>query len=148
MDGSTVNICALDLSKAFDKVNHCGLFIKLMRRYIPVQLLQTLECLFSCCWTCIKWKSATSSFFRIDSGVRQGSVLSPFMFALYIDDVVKKLHFRQKFSIVLYADDILILAPTVTELQRLLIECEQELIWLDMSINVKKVLLSTYWPQQ
>jgi hypothetical protein len=63
MDGSTVNICALDLSKAFDKVNHCGLFIKLMRRFIPVQLLQTLECLFSCCWTCIKWKSVTSCFF-------------------------------------------------------------------------------------
>ena len=60
------------------------------------------------------------------------------MFALYIADVAKNLHFRQKFFIVLYADDIIILAPTVTELQRLLIECEQELKWLDMSINVKK----------
>ena len=138
MDGSTVNLCALDLSKAFDKVNHCALFMKLMRKFIPVQLLQTLESLFSCCWTCIKWKSVTSNFFRIDSGVRQGSVLSPFMFALYINDVVKKLHFHQRFFIVLYADDILILAPTVSELQRLLHECEQELAWLDMVINVKK----------
>jgi hypothetical protein len=138
MDGSTVNLCALDLSKAFDKVNHSALFIKLMRRCIPVQLLRILENLFSCCWTCIKWKSATSNFFRINSGVRQGSVLSPFMFALYINDVVKCLDFRQKLFIVLYADDILILAPTVSELQRLLLECERELIWLDMRINVKK----------
>ena len=37
--GSTVNICALDLSKAFDKVNHHALSIKLMRRHIPVKLL-------------------------------------------------------------------------------------------------------------
>ena len=41
--GSTVNICALDLSKAFDKMNHCGLFIKLMERNIPVNLLSLLE---------------------------------------------------------------------------------------------------------
>ena len=33
--GSTINICTLDLSKAFDKMSHCGLFIKLMERRIP-----------------------------------------------------------------------------------------------------------------
>jgi len=30
--GSTVNVCAIDVSKAFDKMNHYGLFIKLMKR--------------------------------------------------------------------------------------------------------------------
>jgi hypothetical protein len=40
-----------------------------------------------------------------------------------------------------YADDILILAPTATELQRLLSACECELNWLDMAINVKKNLV-------
>jgi len=30
--GSTMNLCAIDLSKAFDKVNHNGLYIKLMKR--------------------------------------------------------------------------------------------------------------------
>ena len=69
------------------------------------------------------------------------------MFALYINDVIKTLDFRQKFFIVLYADDILILAPTVTELQRLLFECERELAWLDMRVNVKKVFLFTHRPQ-
>ena len=33
-NGSTVNLCALDISKAFDRVNHHGLFVKLMRRFI------------------------------------------------------------------------------------------------------------------
>jgi len=136
--GSTVNLCAIDLSKAFDKVNHNALYIKLMERHVPVELLNTLFNLFSNCWTCIKWKNVISSFFSIAFGVRQGSVLSPRMFALYIDDVVRHLNYRQHFYIVLYADDILILAPTVTELQRLLSECECQLNWLDMSINVKK----------
>ena len=40
--------------------------------------------------------------------------------------------------VVLYADDILILTSSVSELQRLLHICENELIWLDMSINVNK----------
>jgi len=33
--GSTAYLCAIDLSKAFDKVNHHALFLKLMRRHIP-----------------------------------------------------------------------------------------------------------------
>ena len=53
--GNTVNICALDLSKAFDKVNHQALFIKLMKRNIPVPLLSLIENLFCCCSSCIKW---------------------------------------------------------------------------------------------
>jgi len=36
--GSTVNVCLLDLSKAFDKMNHSPLFIKLMDRLIPGQV--------------------------------------------------------------------------------------------------------------
>ena len=34
--GTTINLCSLDLSKAFDKVNHFGLYNKLMIRAIPV----------------------------------------------------------------------------------------------------------------
>jgi len=40
--------------------------------------------------------------------------------------------------ILLYADDILLIAPSVTSLQQLLNICEQELEWLDMSLNAKK----------
>ena len=40
--GTTVNVCAFDLSKAFDKMNH-GLFLKLMEKRIPVNLLSLIE---------------------------------------------------------------------------------------------------------
>ena len=42
-NGSTVNICALDLTKAFDKMNHRGLFIRLMQRHLPLNVLCVLE---------------------------------------------------------------------------------------------------------
>ena len=83
-NGSTINLCSLDLSKAFDKVNHHALFIKLMNRCIPINLLCLLESWYSNCQTCIKWNSITSRFFKIHFGVRQGSVLSPTLFAVYM----------------------------------------------------------------
>jgi len=41
--GSAVNLCVLDITKAFDRLNHDGLFINLMRRFIPATLLNVLE---------------------------------------------------------------------------------------------------------
>ena len=139
--GSTVNICALDLSKAFDKMNHDALFIKLMRRNIPSELLCIFESWFSQCYTCVKWFGFKSVYYHITIGCRQGGVLSPFLFAVYIDDVVKLVCndiYGSTLSIVLYADDIILLSPSIQALQSLLIVCESELCYLDMVINAKK----------
>jgi len=136
--GCTVNLCAIDLSKAFDKVNHHALFIKLMKRHIPVELLEVLENLFHCCYSFVKWNNAWSSVIEISLGVRQGSVLSPFLFAVYLDDLSKTCSLASDCSILLYADDILLLSLSVTRLEQLLHACECELAWLDMSINFSK----------
>ena len=78
--GTTTNICSIDLSKAFDKVNHHALFIKLIKRHFPVQLLDIIVNLFTDCLSCVKWDNTYSSMFVITFGVRQGSVLSPILF--------------------------------------------------------------------
>jgi Reverse transcriptase (RNA-dependent DNA polymerase) len=136
--GSTVNLCALDLSKAFDKVNHNALFMKLMKRHVPVELLTLLERWLYGCFACVKWENAWSSFFILNFGVRQGSVLSPFLFAIYIDDVAKSYLSTQGLYLVLYADDLLLISPTVSGLEKLLHICERELVLLDMAINTTK----------
>ena len=143
--GNTVNLCAIDLSKAFDKTNHHALFIKLMNRNIPVQLLSILENWLGICWTCVRCDSCTSRFFQIKIGVRQGSVLSPYLIAVYLDDLVHHYSPGYGIRIILYADDILIIAPSVCELQRLLSICEKELEWLDVN-QCKKILLYSCWP--
>ena len=88
--GSTVNVCSLDLSKAFDKMNHHGLFIKLMERHLPNKILSILERWFAISVTCVKWCNRFSAFFNLSCCVRQGGVLSPYPFACFIDSVVDK----------------------------------------------------------
>jgi len=77
-NGSTVNMCTLDLSKAFDRTNHYAHFIKLMQRNLPVQLLTLIEFWFSVSVACVNWKGHFSAFYSLTTGVRQGGVLSPF----------------------------------------------------------------------
>jgi len=76
----------------------------------------------------------TLSFF----GFRQGSVLSHFLFSVYADDLAKSCSSFMGSFIVLYADNIIHLAPTVSQLQKLLTNCERVLDQLDMAINSKK----------
>ena len=65
-------------------------YIKLMKRGFPVAFLVLLEKWFEMLVTCVRWHGHDSEFFRLIAGVRQGGVLSPFLFAIFVDDVVKK----------------------------------------------------------
>jgi hypothetical protein len=109
-----------------------------MKRRVPNILIELLEFWLSNCWSCIKWGSVFSDMFIIETGVRQGSVLSPFLFAIYINDLINLPKIGFEVYTILYADDILLLASSVYVLQMMFNICEKELIWLDMSINVKK----------
>ena len=120
-NGPTLNVCALNLSKAFDCMNHHALFIKLMERKFTSELLFILETWFRFSVSCVRWGTCFSNFFSLSAGVRQGGVLSPYFFAVFVDDIVYKVQMSNIGCyisstcgcIYLYADDILLLAPTV-----------------------------------
>jgi len=95
-----------------------------------VILLELLENLFRVCCSCVKWNDVMSNFLTINFRGRQGSVLSPYLFAVYVNDVD---YSGTSCHVILYADDILSLASSISELEKLLHACQKELSWLDMS---------------
>ncbi len=144
--GSTVNICALDISKAFDKINtHC-LLLKLMQRRLPIQFITLFKRWFCNVFIKVRWGNHLSTFFRLVSGVRQGGILSPVFFCIYIDCVIDRIadldigcYVHGFFSgIWLYADDIILLSASLDGLQRLVNACVTELEHLDLIVNSGK----------
>ena len=110
-----------------------GLFINLMRWFIPATLLNVLEKWLGVCYTYIRHlEFGLFAYVKLTSGVRQGGVLSPYLFATYIDDSINHVHNKQigcmynyvNACIVMYADDILLLAPSVHSLLIMVSVCE------------------------
>ena len=126
-NGSDVHVVLLDASKAFDRVDH----IKLFKGVCPT-LLKLFFNMYSQQTMTVQWGNVTSDAFKTSNGVKQGGVLSPILFTLYIDILLSRLkscgfgcYIGQSFVGALgYADDIVLLAPTRYSLSRLLKECE------------------------
>ena len=129
--GSQVFGCFLDASKAFDLVDHQILFQKLFDRGLPLPVLRFLTSWYKFQKCCVHWGSCFSAPFSVSNGVRQGSVLSPLLFAVYIDELLSDLsscgvgcYCGDLFAgCVCYADDIVLLAPCQSALRTMLSIC-------------------------
>ena len=144
--GSTVNVSLLDLSKAFDRVNHAVLFRKLLCKGLPTNIVQLLYSWYSSGNAFVRWRTGISQCFSLSSGVRQGGVLSPVLFTVYVDSVIDRLQSagvgcvmgNQYFGCIMYADDLVLMSISVTEMQTMVDICVDELRGLDMVLNPGK----------
>ena len=104
---------------------------------------------------CIKWGKNSSTYFNVSNGVRQGGVLSPKMFAIYIDDLSLDLatctsgcYIDDQFmNHIMYADDICLLAPSAIGLQRMLDVCLDFSIRNDIKFNPIKSVCIVFKPK-
>jgi Reverse transcriptase (RNA-dependent DNA polymerase) len=109
--GDTAYIAALDIAKAFPRVNHDAVLIKLFTSKFPRAIIDLLSHWFERSFLNVKWFDCISNPFTLRTGVNQGSVLAPFIFAPLVDDVISKCITWQRYDsgiIIVYADDILL----------------------------------------
>ena len=122
----------LDCSKAFDKCRFDKLFSKLISKGFPPVVVRVLVFVYEEQAGCVKLGGRKSSYFFLSNGTRQGSVLSPLLFSVYLDDLLKELrglglgcHIGGYwYGAMGYADDLVLLAPNREVLQRMLIICQ------------------------
>ena len=114
-------IAFLDLEKAFDRIPRGNLWQALNTYDIPMDLQRAIESTYSMCLSKVNTQMGGGKWFDTKSGVRQGSILSPLLFILYMDLVIKEVHGindNDKQFILAYADDIAQTAATKDELDK------------------------------
>ncbi len=131
--GSKVLAVFLDASKAFHKVEHAKLFPELLKRKICPVVVRYLFMSYQVSKLSVKWGDSQSVSFSQGNGVKQGAVLSPILFAVYLDPLLKRLRDcgvgchvgSTSTNVFAYADDLLLLAPTYGAMRELLRICEE-----------------------
>ena len=150
--GSNVYVAFLDFSKAFDKISHCGLFLKLMKRNVPLCFLLIIMYWYMNMQYNVKWAGTFSEQFPVLCGTKQGGILSPDFFAIYINDLIILLkqsgvgcHILRRFiACLLFADDVSLIAPTRGSLQRLLNICANYCVDHCLHFNVAKTKIMVF----
>ena len=150
LSGSDTFCCYVDFKKAFDSVNRERLWDKLARYGINGPFLSTLQSLYEEYQCCVEVNGNCTPWFEVNNGVKQGCILSPSLFNLYINDLLKKLG-RLGFGVhvgcdgrevgvpaLAFADDIALVAPTPNALQSMLTTLEEWCMNNGIAINISK----------
>jgi hypothetical protein len=129
--------CFVDLEKAFDRVPRKVIEFALRKKGVEEKLVQTVMRLYEGARTRVRVDSEVSEPFEVKVGVHQGSVLSPLLFVAVMDVLGEGVRRGLLFEL-LYADDLVIMAESLQELEGKYIEWKNTLESKGLRVNVGK----------
>ena len=118
------------MRKAFDTVPRNMLWYKLIKTGIHGKFLSPLQSLYDNVKCAVKVNDCLTPWLKVDTGVKQGCLLFPSLFAIYINDLTERINrlgcgtqiYDIQLTILLYADDIAVIAPDESKLPLMLNE--------------------------
>lgn len=124
-------VCFIDVQKAYDRVWRDGLWEKLYGYGIRGKLWRVLRSVYESVESSVIINDRRTRFFNVDVGLRQGCLMSPILFALYINGLaeeVKKANLGSRIirsgidrcGILMFADDIALVAENKSDLLKLM----------------------------
>ncbi|KAI8498288.1 hypothetical protein Bbelb_242320 [Branchiostoma belcheri] len=138
----------IDFKKAFGSIHRASLWDIAASYGIPEQFVNAFKSLYANSRCCVRTEGGTTDFFDIVTGVRQGCILSPFLFLLTIDFVLRKttedgregVRWREgeKLADLDFADDLALLSENNQDLQHLTTKLEQFAGKVGLRISIEK----------
>ncbi len=119
----------IDFFKCFDVINRDLLFFKLTEYGVDGKMYNTLKMMYTNTYSCVNINNKHTDWFKTENGCRQGDVLSPTAFSIIINDLLKelntsnlgvKLDANLVLSVLAFADDIVLIAESAENLQKLI----------------------------
>lgn len=149
---SKIFSCFVDFKKAFDSVPRDTLLKKLLNIGITGKVFNIIRDIYTSDQACIKLDGSRSPMFNLSLGVRQGCILSPLLFNIFLCDLAKKLselntNLKLKDTCInslFWADDLVLLADSEEKLKEMLKILEDYCRTNELTINTKKTKCMTF----
>jgi len=151
-----IYFCFTDYAKAFDCVDHNKLWEILKEMGIPDHLTCRLRNLYSGQEVTVTTGHGTTDWFQIGKGVRQGCILSPWLFNLYAEYIMRNARLdeaqagikiaRRNINNLRYADDTNLMAESEEELKSLLMKVKEKSEKVGLKLNIQKMKIMASGP--
>ena len=144
-----IYFCFIDYAKAFDCVNHSKLWKILKEMGIPDHLTCLLRNLYAGQEATVRTGQGKTDWFQIGKGVRQGCILSPCLFNLYAEYIMRNAGLYEaqagikiagrNINNLRYADNTALMAESEEELKSLLMKVKEEREEVGLKLNIQKL---------
>ena len=147
-------VAFIDYKKCFDSIDRNALFHVLEANGIQGKMLTVIKGLYSSVLAAVKNNGELSDYFECPIGVKQGCILSPTIFTVFMTEITRILNIQGKHGIqlltdtpsihhLLYADDIVLLSDTVIGLQSKLdlLYLQSERLGLEVNPDKTKIVV-------
>ena len=150
-----IYFCFIYYAKAFESVDHNKLWKILNEMGIPDHLTCLLKNLYARQETTVRTGHRTTDWFQIGKGVRQGCILSPRLFNLYVECIMRNAGLEEAQAGIKiagrninlrYADDTTFMAESEEELKSLLMKVKEENEEVDLKLNIQKTKIMASGP--
>ena len=150
--GQLLYLCFIDYSKAFDCVDHEKLWLALRKIGIPECLINVLCSLYNRQEATVRTEKGSTEWFNIGKGVRQGCILSRYLFNMYTEIIMRKALDSTETGVKIggqvidnmrYADDTTLMEDTEHGMKNLIKRVKDESEKAGLYLNIKKTKLMT-----